>query len=213
MSAMEESVAKAIGSQPNPATVIRARCPVCKRVQYVEDAIGKRCAQVDDRSGRRCVGIYEGTITAEKATEFNVDGSMVIAFSNAVRELADIFEAMNVLSVKEMFVMGQKCASVEAILERQKQWQTILTAIAKCIEEKMDQIEKSKNSANLAGTALLKITELTHKWEKQMPVLERLVELCDRLQAHRESGLLDAVTKLIGKEPTHAESDRPGSSV
>jgi hypothetical protein len=184
-------------TQSDDNTTIRARCPQCKRVAYSVDKIGTRCNHLG-ADGRKCIGIFEGGMNDKEMSDITINGDKVIEFSKAVRGLADLFESMNIVGIKELFLMGRKCESIESIIELQNKWNKALRIVGDELEKRGIQLAREEDGLKRSIEILDQGIKMSNSntFAKAIAHLQEFTTLCDRLDAHRKSGTLDIIAQL-----------------
>ena len=187
---------------PDESTTIRARCPVCKAVAYKSEDIGTRCVK-KDQHGRRCYGVYEGDMNDDEFDVINVNGDKVIEFARSVRKLADLFESMNILGIRDLFLMGRKAQCVEDVIKQKNDWNDALTTIRNELKGKTNDIEVSRQTLDGTIDALERLDKVLYGLGhiKRMEHLRQIILLCDQLDAHRKSGTFDIDGSLLKLPP------------
>ena len=129
---------------------------------------------------------------AEKVT---IDGDRVVAFIKAIENLAEILNHLNVIEVKEAFLVGKQIGCVERVIETEKKWKEVLAAIRAGFKEDMDSIrEHQKQAASTIETLkLISSYARSSHFEEVIANLSKLNDICDKLDAHRKSGLLQSL--------------------
>jgi hypothetical protein len=127
-----------------------------------------------------------------------IDGNKVIAFIRTVELLASILNKINVVEVKDAFLLGKKCDSVEKVLAMKTMWLDTFRMIQLGMKDSADEIIRLRDYHRnvLAIIKMLSNTIQTKEFERGIVKAKELADLCDRLDKHRQSGLLDIVTKI-----------------
>ncbi len=186
---------------PDPSMTPHGQCSICRKLCYDLNLVGKQCHYTNKKDNRRCFGTFQPY--AQNPEGVNICGDKVIQFSNAVRKLADLFDAINILDIKEGFLMGQKLQTVEAIIERQRMWQEAIDAIRKEITDYITVMESNRKTADQTIGLMhrcgkyLTSAEFTTAQQR----LESFVNLCDRLEKHQQNGTLKIVAELSKEQP------------
>lgn len=137
------------------------------------------------------------THTKEEDDALFVDGSRLLKFIDSVKQLGLILEDINVWEIKEAFIKGKEIKTISDIINIHAKWRDSMKEIALAmkadVKNQEDALIRTKDNVKL-------LHEFQHehaKIEKMNGALKGLVELCDRLEKHRASGLLDAVKEIM----------------
>lgn len=199
---VKQEVLDAIGSEPDPDRQAKGECPICKRQCFDESQVGQRCDHVDKKTGKRCVGLYNGRIARPAPDRINLDGDKVIMLCKAMEQLAKDFEALNITEIKEAFLMGRKVLAVEEFIRVSKLWNEAFDVMRKRAGEAVLDYESHRARSKEVLGIFEQLAARVQAQKQCNHVLLDFVALCDRLEAHRKSGLLDAVSQLLNNSKT-----------
>lgn len=127
-----------------------------------------------------------------------IDGDKVIAFIKAVENLGEILNHLNVIEIKDAFIVGKEIQSVERVIDTEKKWRDALACIREGFKEDMDSIVANQKYARAAVETLKLIASYAHSrsFDDVLSQLQKLNAVCDQLEKHRNSGLLEALNQF-----------------
>jgi len=128
-----------------------------------------------------------------------INGDKVIAFANAVKDLGRMFEELDIVTVHKMFRMGTQIGSIEHILELDKIWCGIFKEIGEDLEKDRAFFIQARQELTVLRGTIKSFGEQEEHLIKITAKAKELLDVCDRLQKHKESGILDLLLKL--KDP------------
>ena len=148
--------------------------------------------------------VLQGKSTGKKVVDFTanepieINGDKVIAFINAVKKLGDILEMINVIEIKDAFIMGKQCESVERVIALRKQWIEVFAEIQSAWSKDLDVFKACLASSKDMKILLTSISHVgqTKEYKDSLQSLKELADVLDRLEKHKQSGLLEAVSKI-----------------
>lgn len=184
-----------IVTMPDPDRTPHGQCSICHRFAYDPADVGKKCHFKSDKENRQCFGTFVKYTPDPSVVA--VDGDKVIAFSNAVRKLADLFDAVNIGDIKEAFLVGRQIGTVESIIERQKLWQDVIHGIRESLLENISSIECGRKPMDAAILLIKHFKELNSPdFKACLSNLKEFSGLCDNIAKHREAGTLEIISQL-----------------
>lgn len=132
------------------------------------------------------------------ADEIVIDGDKVIAFTNAIKDLGKILDQVNIIDVKEAFLRGKSLGCVQNIIDTRDKWKQTLGEIGDGLKLNAKEIEASIATTKemLAFMRPMAGFITSPQFDQAKTNLREFVELCDRLDKHRQSGTLDIVASL-----------------
>lgn len=136
------------------------------------------------------------TPSPENVETINIDGDKVLAFIKAIEIMGKILNSLNVVEVKDAFLVGVKCNEVDKILQIQKVWAEVMLVVHRGLGENLKRIEQTRNSHREMLATMNSVAGVSEKYMKSFKNMADFVDTLDRLQKHKESGLLEMVTKL-----------------
>ncbi len=137
-----------------------------------------------------------------------IDGDRLIAFIKAVKDMGNILEQVNIIEVRECFLLGKQMGGVEKVLEQRKKWQEMMHAIMHGLNVDIQFLNNSKPIVTDMLTVCGKYATLAKNgaFNESIDKLKTLVELLDRLDAHKKSGLLEGVCNFNTSSSPASES-------
>lgn len=137
----------------------------------------------------------------EKSTDkVVVDGDRIIEFINAFKAMASIIDQVNVMAVKDCFLIGKKLGCIESVIEKKQEWLEAFNMIAQAERERLSQLEQSLVKSRMVIQELKHLRETVRDFDR---VTQKIVELCDsleRLEKHRANGNLELLMRLEKKQ-------------
>ena len=130
-----------------------------------------------------------------------VDGDKLIAFINALKDLGTMLEQANVLGVKDAFLVGKSMGCVERVIEQRDKWRRCLAECAEAMKSEIAGIDQAKQNGRHIVEFLQLVRKLGYSDEARAGLehLKELAEVCDRLERHRNSGILGLVAEMSVK--------------
>jgi len=128
-----------------------------------------------------------------------IDGDRLIAFINAVQHLGRLLEEMNVMEVKDAFLVGRKLGSIESIIEQEKAWKKCVLEITAELERNSKVLELGKQEYQKMLGSMKQCVSFcqSSELERANSQLKQFADLCDRLQKHKESGTFELVQQIL----------------
>lgn len=132
-------------------------------------------------------------------TEQPIDGDKVIAFINAVQSMGRILEQVNVIEIREAFLIGKKVKCIDDIVAMDKKWKSTVKEIVEDIAQETLAIQESMRHSR-EQIALLKHYQSVCASPEQKhttATMKEFLDLCDRLQKHKEAGTFELVQQIL----------------
>lgn len=129
----------------------------------------------------------------------HIDGDRLIQFINAVQSLGRILEQMNVIEVKDAFLVGRKLGSIESIIEQEKAWKKCVVEITAELERNSKVLEASKQEYHRMIATMKPCVSFcaSPELERANSQVKQFCDLCDRLQKHKEAGTFELVQQIL----------------
>jgi hypothetical protein len=135
----------------------------------------------------------------DKDDKIRIDGDKLLAFINAIQYAGKMMELINVIEIKDAFIVGKQIASIEKVLEYKQKWNECWNAMHKMMGEELKIWDKGMREGREMIVILQQFRAFGHnpQYTDSFNKLKEIVELCDRLQKHRESGILSILQSLL----------------
>lgn len=91
--------------------------------------------------------------------------------------------------------------AIQRTLEQREKWSKAFNSLANDLDRQLDKYAGMVTTINRMKIELRPFVHDINKFYEQSGELERLVNLCDRLEAHRKSGLLSAIITMNHTPP------------
>lgn len=136
---------------------------------------------------------------ADEPEEIQMDGDKVIAFINAVQNMGRILEQVNVIDIKEAFVLGKKIQCIEDIITQDKKWKECISEITACLAQEVKVVQEGMRYSrdHIAVLKQYQSVLSTPEAAKAKSEMREFIELCDRLQKHKEAGTFELVQQIL----------------
>lgn len=127
-----------------------------------------------------------------------IDGDKVVEFIRGVQNLGKILETINVIQIKDAFLIGSKHKAIEDIIRTEQKWFETFKAMGEQMEETADHHRKIMLEHQNMIAFIKHHNSIINGPEsaRAITMATKLSEVLDRLDKHRASGLLEAVVKI-----------------
>jgi len=133
---------------------------------------------------------------ASDTETIEINGNKVIAFANAVQKLGKMFEELNIIELHKLFAMHKQVGSVERILDQKRTWMEAMDLIRITLAKDLAGVQESRDNLHTIRREMESFKTCCTGMKESIATVKELVDLCDRLQKHKESGILDLLASL-----------------
>lgn len=137
---------------------------------------------------------------APSEDRITIDGDKVIAFGRAIQNLGKLFEEVNIVAVHKLFRAHCQVGVIEGILEQEKLWKDTSKRLTDSLKEDMAACQEARQNMNILLAVIKAFNAQEGRFNETIVKVKELVDLCDRLQKHKDSGLLELIIKLAAKD-------------
>lgn len=127
-----------------------------------------------------------------------VDGDRLIEFIKSIKNLGDMLEKMNVLEIKDAFLVGRRMGAVDNIIETQKRWMETVVTIREELKIHSGELETSVQTDKEHIAFLRRAMDFVNssQFKAGTARLKEFIELCERMEKHKASGTIELICKL-----------------
>lgn len=152
----------------------------------------------DGKSSGKKMEVFVAPPADDIDSDHTINGDKVIAFINAVGDLGKILNAVNIIEIKDAFIMGKQCERVDRVIDVKKKWQETLEVIQEAWKADLVSFESCLKSSKEMKILLTSISHVgqTREYKDSLQSMKELADVLDRLEKHRHSGLLEKLTKI-----------------
>ena len=136
---------------------------------------------------------------ADERDTISVNGNKMIDFISAVEDMSSILGQLQLSDIADAFLEGKQFGAVERVIEQKKTWENALREIHKTMRDDLHLFEKSLEKERELKTFLHSLVNFCRSPEAKQTFegLEKLADILDRLEKHRNSGLMETMLKSV----------------
>lgn len=132
-------------------------------------------------------------------SEFNEEKAK--QFADTIKTLATLLQMIPIPILCQAMTEDTVNDAIQRALDQRKKWSDAFSTLANDLDRQLDKYAVMVTTINRMKIELRPFVNDINKFYEQSGELERLVNLCDRLEAHRKSGLLSAVATMNQTPP------------